>query len=105
MPGTRRLSQRADDMIPKTFDEDPNLGVITTASVLAGRPILMVSHDEDDGGWQFLCRSTEDPADGRIVHLQHILSIDPSVGDVADLPLGWVAFRQEPSGPWVREPQ
>lgn len=87
------------------FKEDPNLGVITTAPVLAGAPIMMVSHDVDDGGWQFLCGTTNDPTDGRIVHLQEILAMDPTVSEVADLPLGWIAFRSTVGGEWTREPE
>jgi hypothetical protein len=88
-----------------TFDEIPQLGILTTAAVLAGAAILMVSHDADDGGWQFLCGTTNDPADGRIVHLEEIVARDPSVTEVADLPLGWVAFRSVVGGNWTREPQ
>ncbi|WP_437327752.1 hypothetical protein [Sorangium sp. So ce381] len=87
------------------FEEDPHLGVITTAPVVAGAPILMISHDADDGGWQFLCGSTTDPGDGRIVHLEEIIAMDPTVEEVADLPLGWVAFRSKVGGAWTREPQ
>jgi hypothetical protein len=87
------------------FEEDPRLGVLTTAPVLAGASILMVSHDADDGGWQFLCGTTNDPADGRIVHLGEIVAMDPTVAEVADLPLGWVAFRRSVGGEWTREPE
>lgn len=85
------------------FDEDPRLGVLTTAAVLAGAPVLMVSHDADDGGWQFLCGTTNDPADGRIVHLEEIVAMDPTVTEVADMPPGWVAFRSITGGEWTRE--
>src|SRR5690348_10727794 len=61
------------------FKEDPRLGVITTARVLAGASIMMVTHDADDGGWQFLCGTTNDPVDGRIVHLADIVAMDPTV--------------------------
>jgi hypothetical protein len=87
------------------FKDDPRLGVITTVRVLAGAPIVMVSHDANDGGWQFLCGTTNDPADGRIVHLEEIVAMDPTVAEVADLPLGWVAFRESVGGEWTREPQ
>lgn len=87
------------------FKDDLRLGVITTARVLAGSPIVMVSHDANDGGWQFLCGTTNDPADGRIVHLEEIVAMDPTVAEVADLPLGWVAFRASVGGEWTREPQ
>lgn len=86
------------------FDENPRLGVLTTAAVLAGAPILMVTHDEDDGGWQFLCGTTNEPADGRIVHLEEIVARDPTVAAVADLPLGWLAFRSAIGEEWNREP-
>ena len=88
--------------MPK-FNEPPNLAVITTNRVLEGAPILMVTHDEDDGGWQFLCGSTNDPADGRVVSLLGMVMHDASVEEVADLPLGWIAFRATPAGPWTRE--
>jgi hypothetical protein len=92
-------------MKPMVFDENPRLGVLTTAAVLQGAPILMVSHDEDDGGWQFLCGTSNDPEDGRIVHLEEIVGRDPTVTAVADLPLGWIAFRSAVGAEWQREPQ
>lgn len=90
-------------MIVSSFHEDPGIGVITTAQVLAGAPILVVAHDADDGGWQFLCGTTGDPSDGRIVHLHEIERMDPTVGELADLPLGWMAFRTTVGGAWKRE--
>jgi len=92
-------------MNPLAFKEDPHIGVLTTAPALSGSLILMVSHDADDGGWQFLCGTTNDPTDGRIVHLEEIVAIDPTVNEVADLPLGWVAFRRSIGGEWTREPR
>jgi len=88
-----------------TFKEDPRLGIITTRAVIEGAPILMVSHDADDGGWQFLCGTTDDPADGRIVHLEEIVAMDPTVTELADLPLGWVAVRSAAGANWTRERQ
>jgi hypothetical protein len=88
-----------------TFAEAPELGVLTTSNVLEGAPILMVSHDDDDGGWQFLCGETNDPAHGRIVHLAAIIALDATVCEIADLPLGWVAFRDFVGGSWTREPR
>lgn len=92
-------------MKPMAFDENPRLGVVTTTAVLAGAPILMVTHDEDDGGWQFLCGTTNDPDEGCIVHLEEIVVMDPTVTSVADLPLGWLAFRNSVGSEWHREPQ
>ena len=38
------------------FYDAPNTATITCCHILEnGEPILYVSHDEDDGMWQFLC--------------------------------------------------
>lgn len=104
-PSLRVGSENEQQMTNNAFVEDPCLGVITTSAVLAGAPILMISHDADDGGWQFLCGTTTDPEDGRIVHLREIVAMDPTVSEVADIPVGWIAFRSFPGGKWTREPQ
>ena len=51
------------------FADTPNTASITTRQVLEGAPVLLVTHDADDGSWQFLCGTTDDPADARIVGL------------------------------------
>lgn len=68
-------------------------------------PILLVTHDEEDHGWQFLDGSeSPNPADARHVCLEHVVSTDPTLYEVADLPPGWIAWRQSPDDPWMREP-
>jgi hypothetical protein len=32
-----------------------------------------------------------------------VLTLDPSLREIADLPPGWIARRDSPSDPWVRE--
>ncbi|HEY0156260.1 MAG TPA: hypothetical protein VGF28_03120 [Thermoanaerobaculia bacterium] len=86
------------------FDDDPHTSTITTVHVLEhGHPILFASHDADDGRWQFLCGTTNDPSEGRIVGLHCLVELDPTIAEVADLPLGWYATRDEPGGAWHRE--
>jgi hypothetical protein len=87
-----------------SFNNDPAMGVLATVPVLAGAPILMVTHDADDGGWQVLCGTTNEPSEGRIVHLAEIVEMDATVTEVADLPLGWVAFRRAIGTAWTRKP-
>jgi hypothetical protein len=88
------------------FDDPPNVAVITTRDVTEqGLPILFVSHDEDDGGWQFLPGGPLHEADARVVALRRIWVLDPSVGELADLPLGWQASRNTPADPWRRGPR
>ena len=81
------------------------MATYTTVNVLdRGDPILLVCHDADDGAWQFLCGKTNDPRDARVVGLDCVVAIDPSLRELADLPLGWRAWRDEPKQPWKREP-
>ena len=87
------------------FEDPPNTAALTTVKVLERRaPILLVTHDEDDGGWQFLCGTTNDDADARIVGLGTIVKLDASVNEVADLPLAWRAWRDSADGLWKRAP-
>jgi hypothetical protein len=68
-------------------------------------PILLVSHDADDGMWQFL-DGRDDPAadDAVVLGLECVFSLDPSIAELADLPLGWQAWRDSMQQPWQREP-
>jgi hypothetical protein len=65
-------------------------------------PILLVCHD-DDGDWQFLCGTTNDSDHGRLVCLNDIVKLDPSVNEVADLAPGWRAWRENGNAEWHRE--
>ena len=63
------------------FYDAPDTASITCCHIVDdGKPILYVSHDEDDGMWQFLCGSTHETAEARLVSLEYILIwIIPSV--------------------------
>lgn len=92
-------------MIPRWPFEDPrNTAAITTRQVLEGAPILRVSHDADDGSRQFLCGTTNETSDGRVVGLGGLCDRDPSLLELADLPEGWLAWRERPGAPWRRGP-
>jgi hypothetical protein len=84
------------------FDQSPNVGALTVKSVLEGDPILFVSHDSDDHGWQFLDGREPDTREGRLISMSHALALDPSLRAVADLPPGWVAWRDRVEDPWSR---
>lgn len=62
--------------------------------------ILLVTHDAEDGAWQFLCGDANEAADGRVVGLGSIVKLDASVAEIAELPLGWRAWRSAPEEPW-----
>jgi hypothetical protein len=65
-------------------------------------PILLVSHDADDHGWQFIGSSDATMVDARLVCLEEIAHLDPTVLEVADLPPGWQAVRSAVGAAWSR---
>lgn len=86
------------------FEQPPNTAASTTREILEGKaPVLRVTHDADDGGWQFLPNTAVSPEDARVVGLEHMCGRDPTLFDVADLPEGWVAWRDRPGATWHRE--
>jgi len=86
-----------------SFHEGKNHAAFTTKRVLNGsHPILLVSHD-NEGDWQFLCGTTNRPSDGKIVCLGDIIKRDASIAEVANLPEGWQAVRNSPTGKWRRK--
>ena len=87
------------------FEDPPNVAVIAMRQILhEAAPILRVSHDEEDGGWQFLTGGDVSMDDALVVALRRIVAADPSVCELADLPEGWVATRDSPGAPWTRQP-
>ena len=85
------------------FADPPHVATITTSKVIEeGHPILLVTHDADAGMWQFLCGTTNNPKDGRVVGLSCMLERDASIAELADLPLGWRAWRKSPETAWER---
>jgi hypothetical protein len=66
-------------------------------------PILLVAHDADDHGWQFIGTSDASVADAKLVCLEDIVRLDPTVLEVADLPPGWQAVRERVGGAWMRQ--
>jgi hypothetical protein len=64
-------------------------------------PILLVVHD-GDGDWQFLCGTTSNAEDGRVICLDEALAMDPTLLCLSDLPLGWCAWRESITQDWQR---
>jgi hypothetical protein len=85
------------------FDQPRNCATFTTRQVLDElEPIALVSHDADDHAWQFIGTSGAVEADARIVALEEIVDLDPTVLEIADLEPGWQALRETVGGPWLR---
>jgi hypothetical protein len=88
------------------FEASRNTAAITTRQVLeTGAAVLRVTHDADDGSWQFLCGTTNDTADVRVVGLGWMCDRDPTLLELADLPEGWCAWRERQGAVWRRSPR
>jgi len=87
------------------FDDPRNLATFTVDEVLSGaKPILHVSHDVSDGGWQFLTGEPVELEHAKLVCLADVVELDPSLAEIADLRLGWSAHRESVAAPWQRTP-
>jgi len=87
------------------FKDSPDVVVFTSRDVIdLGEWIHHVSHDLDDGAWQFhsINGSPDDPSDARVVSLKNIVDMDHSLLEIADLPVGWIASRKAKDASWVR---
>jgi len=89
-----------------SFDIPPDGAVVTTKYVTQdGEPILYVVHEcdeEDDVVWQFHCGNNDYGSSViQLVRLDEILSIDPSLYELASLALGFCARRASRESRWV----
>jgi len=66
------------------------------------REILYVTHDVDDGSWQFLCGLNDhSETNARIISLKNITEIDPTVNDLFEMPVGFGAERKSINEKWI----
>ena len=85
------------------FDQAPNVACITVKSVVAGEPVLVVTHYQEDDSWAFLDGQTYDPENALVVAMSTILDIHPGLNEVASLPTGWSARRTAVGKPWAKQ--
>jgi hypothetical protein len=86
------------------FSKPVNTGTFCTGRVANhGYPILHVSHDEDDD-WQFLDGTTEEAEECVLLCFGCVFDRDRTIAELADLPVGWMAWRDSPTQPWTRFP-
>jgi hypothetical protein len=85
------------------FPDPPSRLAFLSKTVSRGEEqVTFVSHDRDDGAWQFLGDSMSDGGGPVLVCLHHPIDADPTLQELADLPVGWVAERAAVGEPWVR---
>jgi hypothetical protein len=87
------------------FEDPKNTAAFTTVGVIKRHePVCRVCHD-DDGAWQFLPGGAVTMADAMLVALSEVVGTDQSLLQLADLPLGWIATRDNPQSEWQRSQQ
>jgi hypothetical protein len=85
------------------FEDPTNVAVFSTRQIIFGQqPILHVTHDADDGSWQFLGAETPSENDLTIAGLEEICNLDSSITKLADLPVGWEAWRRDKATAWKK---
>lgn len=88
---------------PKKFSDNPTTAVFTTKFVIEDKhDITYVTHELEDGAWQFFSNDNFENFEevAKVVGLQQIIDIDNTVLDLADLPLGYSATRNDKTEKW-----
>lgn len=90
---------------PEPGWEEVGEEAIVLGRILRGEsPLRLVTHDADDGSWQFLDGGHVFEEDAELVGLVEMLQFEPGLLGLADLPEGWYAWRPRPGDPWHRAP-
>jgi hypothetical protein len=85
------------------FPDPPHTVAYLSQAVQSGvEAVTYVSHDIDDGAWQFLGDSMSADLPPKISCLHHPIDNDATLKELFDLPRGWYAERATPNDPWVR---
>jgi hypothetical protein len=88
---------------PWPFDQPPNCAAVSMRAIMEGSaPVLLVTHDADDHGWQFLSGGVPHVNEAVLVTLESVVATDESLYSIADLPPGWYAVRTSRDAPWSR---
>lgn len=82
------------------YDAPDTAAIICCHIINDGKPILYVSHDEDDGMWQFLCGKAHETDEAKLVSLKSVFDLDNSVGILKDMPCGYYAERKAQDDEW-----
>lgn len=85
------------------FDQGSNVACIASRAVFDGKPVLIVTHYEDDRSWAFLDGEVFDPPEAFVVAMSAVLDAHPDLMEIATLPVGCTASRTATDQPWSIE--
>lgn len=77
--------------------------VFTTKYVIEDKKtIVLVTHDIEDGAWQFFSDDSFDNFEevAKIVEFQELINMDNSLLQIVDMPLGYSATRKDEFDNW-----
>ena len=87
-----------------TFDQAENVRCFTLRQIInEGAPILLVVHDADDHGWQFLTSEDVTLNDAMIVSMREIVDHDRTLLELGGMLPGYRATRAAVGEPWEIE--
>lgn len=83
------------------FKEDLNTAVFTTKYVIEQNSAILYVYHYEDGSWQFngVEKHLKDE-DYKVVSLGEILTIDKTLDQIGDIPLGFEAIRKTKTDKW-----
>jgi hypothetical protein len=103
---TSCLSDTGKQMTNKKFKEAENTAVFTTKFVtIEKRDITRVTHEKEDGAWQFFSSDHFDNFEdvAKVVGLGQIIQMDSTILELADMQPGHVAHRRFKGEKWIIE--
>ncbi|HEM5272967.1 TPA: hypothetical protein U1352_000335 [Streptococcus suis] len=75
------------------FDDNPHVAVVICKHISEeNKPITYISHDLEDGMWQFLCGDIHDIADVQLIALVEILQFGITETLLNQIPYGFEAL-------------
>ena len=79
------------------------LGVVVQRSVMDGKEPARVVIHTDDNSWVVGdgINDPNPPGAATALHMHHLLLSDPTLAELASLPLGHIASRDGPGRPWT----
>jgi hypothetical protein len=89
---------------PWPFEDAENKTVFTTKRVTGLGALIQYVYHDMDGTWQFIDDGPTDREHIELVHLVHVVGANPAIASLADLPRGWMAYREAAERPWMRRP-
>ena len=70
--------------------------------MVAGQPVLVATHYEDDHSWGFLDGAAPSTANALVVAMSTVVDRHPDIQEIAGLPPGWSATRAAVGESWTR---